>query len=190
MRLSIDCELRLVRNGRIRRLRQGGRRRDLLRAWSSHGPHVGTDAGKERPSTLIPLADGIAAELGLHDDLVACLREGEWAETGVIEHRYGTANPTNYRWMVDRWGHVAQGPRRYSVTSFIGSTLGWLLRENIVAHKSSTGTGFFSYNQAIGFWTLRPVPSETFDSSWANVAVELGHDPNDWPLLDYRCGSA
>ncbi len=52
---------------------------------------------QERPSTLIPLADGIAAELGLHDDLVACLREGEWAETGVIEHRYGTANPTNYR---------------------------------------------------------------------------------------------
>lgn len=140
---------------------------------------------RELKTTAKPLGDGIAAELGLYDDLLTCLREAEWAETGVVEHRYGTEHPSKYRWMVDRWGHVAQGPRRYSVTSFIGSTLGTLSRATHVTYRQGKGTGFFDYNPTIGFWTTEPVPTETFESSWAVVAASLGHQPGDWPLLGY-----
>lgn len=139
----------------------------------------------EQVAAVKPLADGIAADLGLYDDLVLCLREGEWAETGVVEHRYGSEHPSEYRWMVERWGHVAQGPRRYSVTSFIGSTLGALSRATNVTYREGKGTGFFDYNPTVGFWTLEPVPDETTVSSWAKVAAELGHHPRDWPLLRY-----
>lgn len=134
------------------------------------------------------LADGIAAELGLYDDLLTCLRHGEWAETGVIEHRYGTDHPSSYRWMVERWGHVAQSPRRYSVTSFIGSTLGALTRATDVSYREGRGTGFYDYNPTIGFWTLKPVPTDTVESAWATVAVELGHLSHCWPILGF-CAS-
>ena len=140
---------------------------------------------ESEPVSLKPLADGIAAELGLYDDLLKCLYKGEWAETGVVEHRYGTDHPTEYRWMVDRWGHVAYGPRRYSVTSFIGTTLGALSHAGAVSSRAAEATGFFDYNGIIGYWTPQPVPDETYVTSWAKVAVELGHHPKDWPLLGY-----
>ena len=132
------------------------------------------------------LADGIAAELGLYVDLPLCLNVGEWAETGVVEHRYGTAHPHEYAIMLQRWGHVAQGPRQYSVTTFIGSTLGALSRSSGVATKKGPGTGFFSYNAGLRYWTLTPVPPDAVDLSWADFAVSIGAHPNDWPLLGYR----
>src|SRR3954462_6142804 len=52
----------------------------------------------------LALAEGIAADLGLYDDLPKCLALGEWAETGVVEHRYGTTHAEQYEWMVKRWG--------------------------------------------------------------------------------------
>jgi hypothetical protein len=133
-------------------------------------------------------SDSIAAELGLYDDLLDCLRLGEWAETGVVEHRYGTAHPSKYQSMIDRWGHCAQGPRRYSVTTYIGSTLGTLCRGATVTHRSGAATGFFQYNPVIGFWTLQPIQPQMVERSWATEAVELGHQPGDWPLLG--CTSA
>lgn len=128
------------------------------------------------------LPEGIAADLGLYDVLPALLNEGEWSDTVVIEHRYALQEPTDYGWMVKRWGHVAQGPRRYSTTSFIGSTLGDLSRKTNVTYRSGPGTGFFSYNSSIGFWTLQPVPATTVHNSWATYATGLGLDPQSWPL--------
>ena len=62
---------------------------------------------------------GIAAELGVYDDVFLCLSPGEpWLEHGIVEHRDKELCPTAYRKMIDRWGHVIQGPRRYSVTAF------------------------------------------------------------------------
>ena len=129
-----------------------------------------------------------AGQLALYDDLPACLNPGEWAETGVVEHRYGAGHPREYRWMVDRWGHVAQGPRRYSVTSFIGSTLGALSRATNVTYRQGKGSGFFDYNPTIGLWTLEPVPADATVMSWATFAESLGNHARDWPLLDYRSG--
>ena len=129
------------------------------------------------------LTDGIASQLGLYDDLPPLLNLGEWAETGVVEHRYGVVHLAEYAWMLSRWGHVAQGSRKYSVTSFIGSTLGQLCRATNVTHKPGPGTGFFSYNATVGYWTLEPVPAETTDMSWNRWATESGLDPATWPLL-------
>lgn len=143
------------------------------------------EPASEIASTTPDLGDGIAAAFGLYEDLPLCLNVGEWVETGVVEHRYGTAHPREYAAMVDRWGHVAQGPRRYSVTSFIGSTLGSLCRSSGVAHKKGPGTGFFSYNGGIGYWTLTPVPADAVDLSWAAFAPTVECHPNDWPLLGF-----
>ena len=63
---------------------------------------------------------GIGAELGVYDDVFLCLSPGEpWLEHGIVGHRYKELCPTAYREMIDRWGHVIQGPRRYSVTAFL-----------------------------------------------------------------------
>jgi hypothetical protein len=141
-------------------------------------------------SALSSLPDGIAVDLGLYDSLPKCLSVGEWAETGVVEHRFGTDHPEEYRWMVNRWGHVCQGPRRYSVTSFIGSTLGALSRATNVTGKFGRGSGFFDYNTSIGMWTLEPVPPSTEEMTWAKQAVEIGCSPRDWPLLGYAAPPA
>ena len=55
-----------------------------------------------------------------------------------------------------------------SVTTFIGSTLGALSRSAGVATKKGPGTGFFSYNTGLRYWTLTPVPSNAVDVSWAD----------------------
>lgn len=135
-----------------------------------------------RSAALTALPDGIANELGLYEDLPALLRLGEWAETGVVEYRYGIAHPDGYKWMLDRWGHVAQSSRRFSVTVFIGSTLGALTRATNVTHKSGPGTGFFGYNTTLGYWTLEPVPAKTVDMSWYQCATDEGLNPEEWAL--------
>jgi hypothetical protein len=138
---------------------------------------------KHLPVARHGLPGGIAADLGLHEDLPELLVAGEWADTAVVEYRYGIAHPENYEWMLDRWGHVAITPRKYSVTSFIGSTLGDLSRHTNVAYKSGRGSGFFHYNSSIGFWTLMPVPDKSVDLSWETFAEREGLNPRSWPLV-------
>jgi hypothetical protein len=77
---------------------------------------------------------GIAAELGVYDDVFLCLSPGEpWLEHGIVEHRYKELCPTAYRRMIDRWGHVIQGPRRYSVTAFLTRTWARLAADGLLA---------------------------------------------------------
>lgn len=138
-------------------------------------------AAKEK--ALSGLSFGIAHELGLYEDLVEVLRPGQWMETGAVEYCYGVEHPEIYRQMLDRWGHVAQSPRKYSVTSFIGSTLGQLSRWTNVTYRSGPGTGFFSYNRWVGYWTLEPVPDDAATTSWEVLARSEGLDPSGWPLV-------
>ena len=140
-------------------------------------------AAKAKSEALNPLGYGIAYELGLYDDLPDLLNVGEWADTAVVEYRYGTTHPDQYAEMLRRWGHVAQSPRRYSVTSFIGSTLGQLSRSTNVTYREGPGTGFFAYNTRIGYWTLEPIPDSTITMSWERCAGDAGIDPNTWPLV-------
>jgi hypothetical protein len=136
-----------------------------------------------KANELADLDEGIASELGLYEDLANLLEYGKRLETAVVEYRYGIAHPENYSWMLDRWGHVTQGPRKYSTTAFIGSTLGQLTRMTNVAHKSGPSTAFFSYNSWVGYWTLEPVPSTIVDIGWTQFALDAGIDPNTWPLV-------
>jgi hypothetical protein len=134
-------------------------------------------------AAISPLSYGIAADYGLYDILPELLQVGEWADTATVEFRYGSAHREQYGELLARWGHVAQGPRRYSVTSFIGSTLGQLSRSADVTYRDGPATGFFSYNSRMGFWTLEPVPAETTTMTWERCATEAGLDPNTWPLV-------
>jgi hypothetical protein len=77
---------------------------------------------------------GIAAELGVYDDVFLCLSPGEaWLEHGIVEHRYKELRPTAYREMINRWGHVIQGPRRYSVTAFLTRRWSQLAIDGVLA---------------------------------------------------------
>jgi hypothetical protein len=137
---------------------------------------------QQAQQAVSPLGYGIAYELGIYDALPELLVTGEWADTPTVEYRYGTTYPEIYADLLVRWGHVAQSPRKYSVTSFIGSALGHLSRATNVTHKSGPGSGFFSYNSTVGFWTLEPVPADTVDMGWEQCATEAGIDPDTWPL--------
>src|SRR6266508_5699329 len=60
---------------------------------------------------------GIAAELGVYDDVFLCLSPGEpWLEHGIVEHRYKELRPTAYREMINRWGPC--DPRTSSVLGY------------------------------------------------------------------------
>ena len=92
------------------------------------------------------LSNSIAAGYGLYETLPDLLVPGEWSDTHVVEHRFALTHPEIYAELLDRWGHVSQGARKYSTTSFLGSTLLPLV---IVAAL----TGFLShaaYNPGLG----------------------------------------
>ncbi|MFL5796562.1 MAG: hypothetical protein ACJ77A_01350 [Actinomycetota bacterium] len=128
-----------------------------------------------------------AEDLGLPTDLLACLEPGApFVEYGVVEYRYATrVNPPVYKQLVADYGHTALGPKQYTASAFIASTLGRMLRERLVAYRFSTATGFWSYNGGISYWSLpRPagasdVPLLTFET----FAAQEGFGPKTWPPL-------
>ncbi len=94
---------------------------------------------------------GIAAELGVYDDVFLCLSPGEpWLEHGIVEHRYKELCPTAYRQMIDRWGHVIQGPRRYSVTAFLTRTWARLAADGLLAAQLGPATGVYQHTYRVG----------------------------------------
>jgi hypothetical protein len=125
-----------------------------------------------------------AEELGLPNDLLTCLQHGEpFVEYGVVEYRYATvANPEVYKQLVEDYGHTALGPKKYTASAFIASTLGRMLREDLVAYKPGRATGFWSYNSDISFWSLQPL-SHSRPMTFATFAAEQGFDPKTWPPL-------
>jgi hypothetical protein len=143
------------------------------------------EAPKRSGQPPTPAADSIADRFGLHDKLVMLLNPNEWADTYVVEHRFRTAHPEDYVWMVDRWGHVAQGERRYSTSAYIGSTLGHMTRAVDLAYRDGPATGMFSYNVGIGMWGLPGTASDAEIVTWDRCATSEGFSPNSWPLLDY-----
>jgi len=126
---------------------------------------------------------GIAAELGVYDDVFLCLSPGEpWLEHGIVEHRYKELCPAAYLEMIDRWGHVIQGPRRYSVTAFLTRAWSQLARDGILATKLGPATGLYQHNGSILYWALPPVPARQRIRTWADFAADLGINPHCWTL--------
>ncbi len=128
--------------------------------------------------------EGITAELGLYDDLPVCVHAGEpWVEHGVVEYRYKLLRPEIYfQELLPRYGHAAQGPRRYSLSALIAKALGQLSGEGILAWQYSRATGFWAYNGSISYWASPPAPSLDARLTWSQFAVREGLDPSVWDL--------
>src|SRR5215213_4487870 len=136
---------------------------------------------------------GIAAELGVYDDVFLCLSPGEpWLEHGIVEHRYKELCPTAYRQMIDRWGHVIQGPRRYSVTAFLTRTWARPAADGLLAAQLGPATGVYQHrrNTAILYWALSPVPAAQRIRTWPTSQLTLGSTPMIGPFRDELLAAA
>ena len=117
-----------------------------------------------------------------------CVHAGEpWVEHGVVEHRYKMMRPEIYFGeLLPRYGHVAQGPRRYSLSALIAKALGQLSREGILAWQYARATGFWAYNGSISYWAMPPAPPTERRLSWSDFATEQGLEQMEWDLTP-RC---
>lgn len=140
-----------------------------------------------RSSRTAPSFDGrtgIAAEFGVYDDLLECVGPDDpWLEHGIIEYRYARLRPQIYlNEFIPRWGHTCLGPRRYTVSAFLASTLGSLVRSGDLAWKGGPATGYWSYNHGSSYWTRRSASLPERRITWEEFASSTGVDPYDWPL--------
>lgn len=128
---------------------------------------------------------GVGEELGVYDDLLACVCDG-FAEYGVIEHRYSKRVPEAYQFLVTRYGHTAKAPSHYTASAFLGGALGQLWREALVEGVWGPATGYWSYNGRVGSYAPSGTPEDSHILSWEHFAEKtLGVDPYDWPPLGH-----
>ena len=127
---------------------------------------------------------GVMADLGLFDDLLACVRAGEpWLEHGVVEHRYKLLRPTVYfDELLPLYGHTAQRPKRYTLSSLLAGAMGLLARDGLLAWQRGPGTGYWHFDSVITYWALPPGPDPSDVLRWRNFAAAEGLDPARWDL--------
>jgi hypothetical protein len=125
---------------------------------------------------------GFAAELGLYEDLPPLITDPTAKiEYGIVEYRYGTAHPKEYRRLLDTYGHTSMAPRRYTTSSFIGGVLGRLFAYGDLDGDFGPATGYWSYNSIISYlWPTSATPDRRL--TWKEFAVDQGLDPLEWPL--------
>lgn len=122
---------------------------------------------------------GIAEELGLGVEIPAALKEftGKWVEYGVLERAYALANPKDWAFLVDRYGHKAIADKRYTVSAFLAAALGNLERAGVVAFHPGRATGRWSYNGTISYWSLPPAPDWAERISWEDSGLTVTYVP-------------
>ena len=120
---------------------------------------------------------GMAEELGLDVELpaaIAALGTG-WFEYGLVERSYASKRPADFARMVAQWGHTAQSARQYSVSSYLAGTLGRLSRLGSVAYHQGAGTGRWSYNSSISWWSILPPVGWEQRTAWVDVIGDHDH---------------
>jgi hypothetical protein len=126
-------------------------------------------------------AEGPATELGMLDDLLACVEPGEpWLEYGIIERRYRERSPDEFEQLVQRWGHREDGRQRpYTASAYIGGVLAMLRRRNKLVSLPGGGpaTAYWSYNAPASYWARPPGPPRQRLLTFVAWAREHGHDP-------------
>jgi hypothetical protein len=103
------------------------------------------------PSVAAGIA-GLAEELGLTIELPAALASlgTGWFEYGLVERAYARRQPAAFAQMVERWSHTALNQDlQYSVSAYLGRTLGALSSHGDVAYHPGEGTGRWAYNSDI-----------------------------------------
>lgn len=103
-------------------------------------------------------ATGLAAELGLHTELPAAIASygSRWVEYGLVERAYALAQPGDFRRLVAQYGHSHVAPSQYTASAYLARTLGDLSRHGAVVLHVGRGTGRWSYNTDISYWSLPP----------------------------------
>ncbi len=122
----------------------------------------------EPPS--IPGLSGLAEELNLEHELpaaVAALGCG-WFEYGLVERSYALRRPEGFTRMVTQWSHTALAKKRYTASSYLAGTLGRLSRLGSVAYHPGVGTGRWSYNADISWWSANPPGEWGTRTSWVD----------------------
>lgn len=148
-----------------------------------HGPHGAYTFMAKGKGTATAYPEGLAPDLGLYESLPLCVRVDEGpAEYGVVEYRFGTAYPHEYRQLVTTYGHRSASPgKQYSASAFLAATLGRLAREGALVLTWGKGTGYWSYNDPISYWARSDATSQS-RLTWAQFAAGAGLDPLVWPL--------
>lgn len=139
--------------------------------WLSQSDLDGDDAGT-----------GLVAELGLRVELTAALREyrDRWVEYGVVEHAYAVANPADFAFLVEKYGHTAVGLKRYTVSVFLAGALGQLARSgSLLLDYGMKATGRWSYNGPTSWWALPPAPDMEARLSWADTGLSMDYVPGN-----------
>jgi hypothetical protein len=120
-----------------------------------------------------------AAELGVFDDLQACIHPAEWVEYGVVEHRYALQAPDAYAALVDEFGHRSVAPSEFTVSAFLARALGQLAEEGKLKLRKEPGTGYWSYLWRVSYWALPGTPDGDL-LTWEAFAAAEGMDPGRW----------
>lgn len=120
---------------------------------------------------------GLAEELNLEVELLAALTAlGDgWFEYGLVERSYATRRPQDWARMVEQWGHTAISARKYSASSYLAGALGRLAQLGSVAYHSGRGTGRWSYNSTISWWSVVPPDSWEQRTAWVAVIGDADH---------------
>lgn len=149
----------------------------------SHGdPYDWLTTGKDALSGVGAGGDGLADQLGIYDDLLACFTpDGPLLEYGVVEYLYATENPAAYRDLVNRYSHTRRGPTKFSASAFIGAALGRLYREGLLRRVDFKATGSWRFNGRLTAQSLAGSNKDAVET-WEQFAIGRGLDPNDWPV--------
>ena len=124
---------------------------------------------------------GLAAELGLAVELPAALAafRGKWVEYGVLEHAYATANPEDFAFLVQRFGHTAIAAKRYTASAYLARILSDLSRTGSIQFHWGPSTGRWSYNSGTSWWAVPPEPDWTQRLSWAETHLPMDYVPGN-----------
>lgn len=148
------------------------------------GPHALYVFDVQPSNDLAAYPEGLAADLGLYDDLPKCITdETTYVEYGIVEYRYGLAHPKEYGQLVATYGRRSQGKgKTYTASAFIASTLGRIARDGVLRFEFGKGTGYWSYDDPISYWAPPGVNEPPNRLTWFEFATENGWKPRDWPL--------
>lgn len=121
------------------------------------------------PTATVPksLADALALDVRL-PEAVKALGPG-WFEYGLVERQYARSHPEDFAELVTRYKHTALGPQDYSTSTYLASTLGRLSRLGSVAYHDGPGTGRWSYDSHISWWSADPATPWEQRTAWVDV---------------------